>query len=104
MLRIRVVSIGPGTKSHVLASCKLELTSEDGTDVVSIIDARVLRNRTGELWIGYHNQAFFEPNGSHRYVPTIEFSRSLTRRISAAVLDAYEAQRGTRQPVETHGR
>ena len=104
MLKVNVVSVGRGAKSHVLASCNVQLTSEDGTDVVSILDARVLRNRSGELWVGYHNQSFSDLDGFHRYVPTIEFSKNLTRRISDAVLDAYNSQHGTRQGVGAHGR
>jgi len=104
MLKINVVSVGRGTKNHVLASCKVELTSEDATDVVCILDARVLRNRSGELWVGYHTQSLSDLDGSQRYVPTIEFSKNLTRRISDAVLDAYNSQRGTRQGVGAHGR
>jgi hypothetical protein len=94
MLKIRVVSVGRGTQSHVLASCKVELISEDGTDVVSILDARVLRNRSGELWVGYHNQSLSRSDGSHQYIPTIEFSNGLARRISDAVLVAYRDRGG----------
>ena len=104
MLKINVVSVGRGSKNHVIASCNVQLTSEDGTDVVSVVDARVLRNRSGELWVGYHSQSISDLDGSQRYVPTIEFSKNLTRRISEAVLDAYNLQRGTRQGVGTHGR
>ena len=95
MVKINVVSVGRGTKSHVLASCIVQLTSEDGTDVVSILDARVLRNRSGELWVGYHSQSLSDLDGSQRYVPTIEFSKNLTRRISDAVLVEYECYRAS---------
>src|SRR6266480_2715926 len=93
MLKINAVSVGRGTKNHVLASCKVELTGEDGTDVVCILDARVLRNRSGELWVGYHSQLLSDLDGSQRYLPTIEFSMGLARRISDAVLAEYELYR-----------
>jgi len=104
VMKVNVVSVGRGTKSHVLASCSVQLTSDDGTDVVSILDARVLRNRSGELWVGYHSQSLSDLDGSQRYVPTIEFSKNLTRRISDAVLEAYHGQRGSRREVGAHGR
>jgi hypothetical protein len=105
MLKIRVVSVGRGTQSHVLASCKVVLTSEDGTDTVSVLDARVLRNRSGELWVGYHNQSLPRDDGSHQYVPTIEFSKELARRISDAVLEAYgNGGRISQNRMEAYGR
>ena len=57
MLHVKVVDVGKGTKGHVLASCRVQLTSEDGQDVVAVLDARVLRNRSGELWVGYPSQS-----------------------------------------------
>ena len=99
ILRLNIEPNTKGTNSnvenHVLASCKVELTSEDGTDVVCILDARVLRNRSGELWVGYHSQSLSDLDGSQRYVPTIEFSKNLTRRISDAVLVEYECYRAS---------
>jgi len=105
MFEVKVTNVGRGTKGHVLASCRVQLTSEDGLDVVSILDARVLRNRSGELWIGYPSQSIQASDGSQRYVPTLEFSRELQRRISDAVLTEFENVQGApRRAEEFSGR
>jgi hypothetical protein len=90
MLQVRVVHVGKPTRSNALASCKVELISEDGEDVVVVCDARVLRNKSGELWVGFHSQTIADWQGKISYIPTIEFSPSLKRRISDAVLSAFE--------------
>jgi DNA-binding cell septation regulator SpoVG len=99
MLKIRVVSVSPGGKSHILASCNVELTSEDGREVVTICDARVLRNRSGELWVGYPAQPTPDLDGI-RYISTIEFSRQLKRRITDAVLQEYAHISGSSRGVK----
>lgn len=102
MLKVNVISVGHGTRGHVLASCKVELTSEDEKDVVRVLDVRILRNRDGRLWVGYPNQAFPGPEGKLKYVPTIEFSESLARRISNSVLHEYDGPRGSKLRVEAY--
>jgi hypothetical protein len=102
MLKIHVVSVGRGTRGHVLASVKVQLTSEDEKDVVRILDVRVLRNRHGKLWVGYPNQAFPAPERKFKYVPTIDFSDELAQRISESVLDAYNGPLGSKVRVEAY--
>ena len=99
MLAIKVTHVGRGTRSNVLASAKVELTSEDGQDTVTVCDARVLRNKSGELWVGFHSQTLGDGDGRVQYVPTIEFSPGLKRRISVAVLEAYEHYREDQKVV-----
>jgi hypothetical protein len=41
-----------------------------------------------KLWVGFHTQSCQTPEGKTGYVPTIEFSKDLKRRISECVLDA----------------
>ena len=93
MFKIEVSNIGQGTRSHILASCKVKLTSEDGIDSVSIFDARVMRNRSGQLWVAWPSQYLRELDQSERYVPILAFSDKLERRIAEAVLTAYESYR-----------
>ena|ERR1700688_1879905 len=89
MLRINVEDIGRGTKGHILASCRVMLTTEDGDEFISIFDVRVLRNRSGKLWVGFPTQTTRDFEGM-KYVPDMDFSRDLRRRISDAVLAEYE--------------
>jgi hypothetical protein len=100
MLKVKVMNVGKGTKGHILASCRVQLSSEDEKDVVSILDARVLRNRSGELWVGYPSQSIQGFDGAQRYVPTLEFSRELQRRISDAVLEEYANVSGAAQRLQ----
>ena len=90
MLQIKIAGVKRGSRQNVLASIQVELLSEDGQDTVSVLDARVLRNKNGQLWVGYPNQAFPDPEGAIRYVPILSFSKDLTRRVSDTVLVAYE--------------
>jgi len=89
MLRINVENIGRGTKGHVLASCRITLTTESGDEQVTIFDARVLRNRSGELWVAFPTQSMRDFEGAQKYIPIIEFSKDLRRRISDTVLAEY---------------
>jgi hypothetical protein len=89
MLQIKVVAMGRGTRANVLASAQVELTSEDGQDTITVLDARVLRNKNGQLWVGYPNQTFPSANGVE-YAPILSFSKELARRIADAVLIAFE--------------
>jgi DNA-binding cell septation regulator SpoVG len=89
MLRINVEDVRRGTKGHILASCRVTLTTENGDEFISICDVRVLRNRRGELWVGFPTQSTRDFEGM-KYVPDMDFSRDLRRRISDAVLAEYE--------------
>lgn len=100
MLHIAVINVGRGTKGHILASCRVQLTSEDGKDVITILHARVLRNRSGEMWVGYPSQSVHAFDGAQRYLPTLDFSKELQRRISDAVLAEFERVQGAPRRVE----
>lgn len=56
---------------------KVELTSEDGTEVVSLHNARYVRGEDG-FWIDDY--------------PTIQFSENLLQRIVGAVFDTHRSQ------------
>jgi hypothetical protein len=38
MFKIEISNMGKGTRSHILASCKVKLISEDGAELVSIFE------------------------------------------------------------------
>src|ERR1700676_5401429 len=93
MLSIMVENIGRGTKPHILASCQVTLTSEgdgDELELIKIVDVRVLKNRSGELFIGYPTQDTKDWEGVWRHSLVIDFSRELKKRISDAVLAEFE--------------
>jgi DNA-binding cell septation regulator SpoVG len=91
MLKINVEDVRRGTKGHILASCRVTLTTENGDEFISIFDVRVLRNRSGGLWVGFPTQSTRDFEGM-KYVPNMEFSKNLKRRISEAVLAEFERE------------
>lgn len=103
MLRITVEHIGRGTKNHILASCRVTLTSEDGQDTITIFDARVLRNRSGELWVAFPTQSMRDFEGAQKYIPILDFSKDLKRRISETVLAEYDGVLGAQQRINNYG-
>lgn len=98
MLSIKFKSIGRGSKPHVLASAEIHLIRKNCQDVVAVLGATVLGNRTGELFLGFHNQVI--PIGaveSPRYLPEIEFLQDLYRRICDTVIRAYQLYQVSQQ-------
>lgn len=95
MFKIEISNMDKGTRNHILASCKVKLTSEDGAEFVSIFDARVMRNRNGQLWVAWPSQFIRQLDQSERYVPILAFSDKLERRIADAVLTGYESYQAT---------
>jgi DNA-binding cell septation regulator SpoVG len=89
-MQITIKEIAAPRKSSALASATVEITFEGHT--LTIGDWRVLRNRTGELWVAPPSYAIPEGRSFH-YENTFETDRVLLARIQGAVLDAYEAQR-----------
>lgn len=88
-LQIHVQDVRRGTQKHILASCQVSLTTEDGQEIITIIDVRVLHNRAGDLWVGFPSQPVRDFEGI-KYVPDMQFSRDLKRRITDAVLAEFE--------------
>jgi DNA-binding cell septation regulator SpoVG len=103
MLRINVEDVGRGTKGHILASCRITLSSEDGSETITIFDARVLRNRSGELWVAFPTQSMRDFEGAQKYIPILDFSKDLRRRISDTVLAEYNGVRGAQQRMNNYG-
>jgi DNA-binding cell septation regulator SpoVG len=92
-MQITIKQIAGPRKSSALASGIVELSFEG--HVLTIADWRILRNRTGELWVAPPSYAV--PEGkSYHYENTVEMDRTLLSQIQAAVLDAYEAQQAVR--------
>ena len=50
-MQVKLVNFSTSNKPQVLASVRIELTAEETADTIIIDDARVLRNRNGQLWL-----------------------------------------------------
>lgn len=88
MLKVEVKSIGPSHRSNVLAQAAVTLSDADSS--VTISDIRVLENRQGQQWVALPSCAVSKGGKDYSYLPTIELTASLTRELTARVLEAFE--------------
>ncbi len=90
MLGFIVKSIGPSHRQNVLAALVVELQDEVGNKIV-INDIRILRNRSGQLWVAMPSfPSISENNGKFLYLPTVELNGSLQGRINILCLERFE--------------
>ena len=99
-MQIKILSFSHSSKPTVLASVRIELAVEGSTDSVIIDDARVLRNKHGQLWLAMPSYFVPSNNGrSYDYFPAVILSTKLKREVEDAVLPAFEAWEREQQAV-----
>src|SRR5215472_4217544 len=87
---IKIVAFSRSAKPAVLATVRIELTTDSG-DSITVDDARVLRNRHGQLWVAMPCYSIAATGGrGYDYLPAIILSTSLKRAVEDAVLPAFE--------------
>lgn len=87
---IKVLSFSRSSKSSVLATARIELTVEG--DSLLIDDARILRNKHGQLWLAMPSYSVPMNGGrGYDYLPAVILSAALKRSVEDAVLPAFEA-------------
>lgn len=86
-MKVTLQSLTPPRKPNVLAHASVKI--EFDTHSITISDLRLLRNRSGELWVGMPAIAVSNGGREYRYEPCVEFSRELRRAVEDAVLAAY---------------
>ena len=92
-MQIKVLSFSHSPKPSVLATARIELTVEG--DSITVDDARVLRNKQGQLWLAMPSYSVPSSNGrSYDYLPAVILSTKLKRDVEDAVLPAFEAWDG----------
>lgn len=90
-MQTRILSLSRSSKPAVLASVRIELAIEGTGDSVIIDDARVLRNKHGQLWLAMPSHSVPSSNGrSYDYLPAVILSTKLKRDVEDAVLPAFE--------------
>lgn len=90
-MQIKVISFNRSPKPTVLASVRLELAADNG-ESVTVDDARVLRNKHGQLWLAMPSYSVPAAGGrSYDYLPAVILSTKLKRKVEDAVLPAFEA-------------
>jgi hypothetical protein len=89
-MQIKLLSLSRCPKPSVLATARIELTVEG--DSIIIDDARVLRNKYGQLWLAMPSYSAPMNGGrGYDYLPAVIFSAALKRAVEDAVLPAFEA-------------
>ena len=90
-MQVKILAFSRSPKPAVLASVRIELAAETG-DLITIDDARVLRNKHGQLWLAMPSYSVSANGGrSYDYLPAIILSTALKRAVEDAVLPAFEA-------------
>ena len=87
-MQVEVLGFTQSTKNHVLASVKFRLIDEDGQSI-TVDDARVLRNKAGELWLAMPNRSV-QHERTLEFLPQAVLSSGLRRAVEDAVLPAFE--------------
>ena len=91
-MQIKVLSLTRSPKPTVLASVRVELAIENSGDSITIDDARVLRNKHGQLWLAMPSYSVPASGGrGYDYLPAVILNTSLKRELEDVVLPAYEA-------------
>ena len=88
---VKVLAFSRSPKPAVLASVRVELALEGAGDSIIIDDARVLRNKHGQLWLAMPSYSVPSSNGRYDYLPAIVLSTKLKRDVEDAVLPSFEA-------------
>jgi DNA-binding cell septation regulator SpoVG len=88
-VNLKVNAIQRSTKPHRLADATVELSDASGDSFV-ISDIRILQNKQGQAWVAMPSRSVSEGGRSFQYLPLMESSRQLHRRIEDAVLAAFE--------------
>ena len=87
---IKVLNLSPSSKPQVLASARVELSIEGTGQSIIIDDDRVLRNRSGQLWLAMPSYSVPSNGKGYDYLPAITLSTKLKRDVEDVVLPAYE--------------
>jgi DNA-binding cell septation regulator SpoVG len=97
-MQVKVLGISRSSKPRVLASVRLEISVDGAGESVIVDDARVLRNKQGQLWVAMPSYSVQMGGGRYDYQPAVTLSMGLKRAAEDAVLPAYEVwERGQRQ-------
>jgi hypothetical protein len=90
-MKVKVLAFSRSSKPAVLAAVRVELAT-DTVDSIIIDDARILRNKHGQLWLAMPSYSVPVTGGrSYDYLPAIVLSTALKRLVEDAVLPPFEA-------------
>jgi hypothetical protein len=100
-MQVKVLAFSRSPKPAVLASVRIELAVEGTGDSITIDDARILKNRNGQLWLAMPSYSVPTSGGrGYDYLPALILSNALKRAVEDAVLPAFEAWEREQPTVE----
>jgi hypothetical protein len=102
-MRIKLLNLSPSGKPQVLASVRIELSIDETGDSIIVDDARVLRNRHGQLWLAMPAYSIPTSGRGYDYLPAIILSTTLKREVEDVVLPAFEAWERERAAAAVQG-
>jgi hypothetical protein len=89
-MQTKILAFSRSAKPAVLATVRIELTADSG-DSITIDDARVLKNRHGQLWLAMPCYSIAATGGrGYDYLPAVILSMKLKRDVEDVVLPAFE--------------
>ena len=88
-MNVKVKLIQRTLKPHRLADASVELSGSGGDSLV-ISDIRILQNKQGQAWVAMPTRSVSEGGRSYKYLPIVESSRQLQRKIEESVLAEFE--------------
>jgi hypothetical protein len=90
-MQVKVLAFSRSPKPSVVASVRIELAVEGTGDTIIIDDARVLRNRHGQLWLAMPSYSVPANGGrGYDYLPAVTLSTTVKRAVEDAVLPTFE--------------
>jgi hypothetical protein len=99
-MQIKVLTFSRSAKPAVLASVRIELVTDNG-DSITIDDARVLRNKHGQLWLAMPSYSVPMTGGrGYDYLPAIILGTALKRAVEDVVLPAFQQWDSKKAPTK----
>lgn len=103
-MQVRILTFSRSPKPAVIASVRFELVAVDADDSIIVDDARILRNKHGQLWLSMPSHSVPSTNGrSYDYLPAVALSTKLKREVEDAVLPAFESWERDQSTTQSGG-
>lgn len=87
-MQVQILAVGKPRKPSYLAAIKYQVTLDDG-NVITVDDARILRNSQGILWLAQPTYAVADGR-NWQYQPTVVLSHSLRKELEDLAISAFE--------------
>lgn len=87
-MQVQILAVGKPRKPSYLAAIKYQVMLDDG-NVITVDDARILRNSQGILWLAQPTYAVADGR-NWPYQPTVVLSHPLRKELEDLAVSAFE--------------